>query len=156
AWFADGGRYHLPHIHLNHAAIEAQGLKVLDVAAAVAKWAANRSHVEAAFTRTELLAKPSADPLIRRCQYGYHSGRGGDVYVVTKAYCVPMGVASLGTTHGSPHSYDTHVPLYAVGAGVPKLGKRSEEVSSLVLGPILCKLLGIEPPGLPEKLPAGW
>ncbi|MCU0705822.1 MAG: alkaline phosphatase family protein, partial [Fimbriiglobus sp.] len=118
AWFADGGRYHLPHIHLNHAAIEAQGLKVLDVAAAVAKWAANRPHVEAAFTRTELLAKPSADPLISRCQYGYHSGRGGDVYVVTKAFCVPMGIASLGTTHGSPHSYDTHVPLYAVGAGV--------------------------------------
>jgi hypothetical protein len=155
-WFADGGRYQLPHIHLNRAAIEGQGLEVTDVATALAKWAANRPHVEAAFTRAELVGRASPDPLTRRCQCGYHPDRGGDVYVVTRAYCLPMGAASLGTTHGSPHPYDTHVPLYAVGAGVPKLGRKDEEVSSLVLGPVLCKLLGIDPPSGVEKLPAGW
>lgn len=155
-WFADGGRSHYPQIYLNHANIEKHKVQVPDVAAALAKWAVNRPHTEAAFTRQQLLGPPSADPLTRRCQLGYHPDRGGDVYVVQRAYCLPMGVASLGTSHGTPHPYDTHVPLFAVGGGVPKLGKKSEEVSSLLLGPIVCKALGIDPPAGVGKLPAGW
>lgn len=156
-WFADGGRTHYPHLYLNRAAVERHGVKADDVAKVLAKWAGNRPHAETAFTRAELVGPPAADPLIRRCQLGYHPDRGGDVYVVTKAYCLPTGTASLGTTHGTPHEYDTHVPLFAVGAGVPKLGRKDEPVSSLVLGPVICRALGIEPPeGLPETLPAGW
>lgn len=156
-WFADGGRSHYPHIYLNHAAVEKHGVKVSDVASALAKWVANRPHIEAAFTREQLLGKPSIDPLTRRCQWGYHPDRGGDVYVIPKPYCLPMGVASLGTSHGTPHEYDTHVPLFAVGASVPKLGKRDEAMNSLILGQIICKALGVTPPAaLPEKLPAGW
>jgi predicted AlkP superfamily pyrophosphatase or phosphodiesterase len=157
AWFTASGRMQFPHVYLNHAAIEKHGVKVTDVATALAKWAANRPHVEAAFTREQLLGPPSADPLTRRCQLGYHAERGGDVYLVPKAYCLPTGVASLGTSHGTPHPYDTHVPLFAVGAGVTKFGKREEVVSSLLIGPIVCKALGLDAPAsLPEKLPAGW
>ncbi len=157
AWFAETGRIQYPNIYLNHAAIERGGVKVADVSAALAKWVANRPHVETAFTRTELLGPTSADTLTRRCQWGYHTDRGGDVYVVPKAYCLPTGVASLGTSHGTPHPYDTHVPLFAVGAGVPKLGKRDEAVSSLLVGPLICKGLGVSPPAtVTEKLPAGW
>lgn len=155
-WFADGGRSHYPHVYLNHANVERHGVKVTDVAGALAKWAANRPHTEAAFTRAQMLGPPSGDPLTRRCQCGYHPDRGGDVYVVQRAYCLPMGVASLGTSHGTPHPYDTHVPLFAVGAGVPRLGRQGEEVSSLLLGPIVCKALGIDPPAGVGKVPAGW
>ena len=130
-WFADGGRTHYPHLYLNRAAITAAGLNPDDVAAAAAKWAANRPHVEAAFTRTQLVGQESADPLARRCQLGYDADRGGDVYLVPKAYCLPTGTNSLGTTHGTPHPYDTHVILYAAGAGVARQGRREEEVSSL-------------------------
>jgi predicted AlkP superfamily pyrophosphatase or phosphodiesterase len=155
-WLANGVGLLYPHVHLNHAAIEKHGVKVSDVAAALAKWAGNRPHVEQAFTRAELTGNPAADPLTRRCQRGYHPDRGGDVYLVPKAYCLPTGVASLGTSHGTPHPYDTHVPLFAAGAGVPKLGRRDEAVSSLTLGPVVCKVLGITPPAGVEKLPAGW
>ncbi len=156
-WLAGGVRMHFPNVYLNHTAIEKSGVKVADVSAAVAKWAANRPHVEAAFTREQLLGPPSPDPLTRRCQWGYHADRGGDVYVVPKAYCLPTGVASLGTSHGTPHAYDTHVPLFAVGAGVPTLGKRDESVSSLLVGPLICKGLGVVPPErVAEKLPDNW
>lgn len=157
AWFADGGRSHYPHLYLNHAAVEKNGLAVADVSAALAKWAGNRPHAEAAFTREQLLGPPAADALTRRCQAGFHPARGGDVYVVTRAYCLPTGVASTGTSHGTPHAYDTHVPLFAVGAGVPRQGRQNEAVSSLVLGPILCKAVGVGPAdALAERLPAGW
>jgi hypothetical protein len=155
-WFAGGVGLLYPNVYLNHAAVEKHGVKVSDVAAALAKWAANRPHVEAAFTREQLLGRASDDPLTRRCQSGYHPDRGGDVYAVTKAYCLPTGATSLGTSHGSPHPYDTHVPLFAVGSGVPKLGRQQEEVSSLVLGAVICKALGITPPAGVETPPAGW
>lgn len=157
AWLATTNRMQFPHVYLNHTSIESHGVKVTDVATALVKWAANRPHMEAAFTREQLLGPPSADPLTRRCQWGYHAARGGDVYVVPKPHCLPTGVASLGTSHGTPHGYDTHVPLFAVGAGVPKLGRREEVVSSLLVGPVICKGLDVAPPaGVTEKLPAGW
>ena len=51
-----------------------------------------------------------------------------------------------GTSHGTPHPYDTHVPVLVYGAGVPALGKRSGRVSSLVVAPTLAWALGIGPP----------
>ena len=42
--------------------------------------------------------------------------RCGDVGVVMKPYCILWELT--GTTHGSPHAYDTHVPLMVYGAGV--------------------------------------
>jgi hypothetical protein len=155
-WLVGGLKMHFPNVYLNHAAIEKHGVKAADVAAALAKWVANRPHVEAVLTREQLLGKAATDPLTRRCQLGYHPDRGGDVYVVPRVYCLPTGVASLGTSHGTPHPYDTHVPLFAVGGGVPKLGKRTEEVSTLTLGAVICKVLGISPPTGVEKAPEGW
>jgi hypothetical protein len=59
-----------------------------------------------------------------------------------------------GTNHGTPHEYDTHVPVLVYGAGVPPLGKRDAPVSSLVVAPILARSLGIDPPaGAKEKVP---
>lgn len=157
AWFAASGRMQYPHVYLNSAAIEKSGVKVADVATALAKWTANRPHIETAFTREQLLGPSAADPLTRRCQLGFHADRGGDVYVVPKAHCLPLGVTSLGTSHGTPHSYDTHVPLFAVGAGIPKLGRREEAVSSLLVGTLICKGLGVSPPpAVTEKLPPSW
>ena len=52
-----------------------------------------------------------------------------------------------GTTHGSPHSYDTHVPLLVMGPGIEP-GIRREQVSSLgaLQRPILAHGLGIDAP----------
>jgi hypothetical protein len=61
-----------------------------------------------------------------------------------------------GTTHGSPHRYDTHVPLLVFGTGI-RAGDRREEVSPLAVAAILSASLGIRPPpdaeaSLPEAL----
>ena len=80
-----------------------------------------------------------------------------DVYVVTRPYLLPLGKPSVGTTHGTPHEYDTHVPVLAFGRGIPRLQKRTERVSSLLVAPIVCRALGIDPPpGLSERLPTGF
>ena len=61
-----------------------------------------------------------------------------------------------GTTHGSPHSYDTHVPLLVYGPGV-RAGVRDDAVTPQAAVPILAHGLGIKPPadaecGVPVKL----
>ena len=87
----------------------------------------------------------------------YHPDRSGDVYLVAQPYTYPGGKLSSGTTHGTPHAYDTHIPIVAFGAGVPKLGERPDRVSSLLFAPIVAHCLGLAPPpGLRERLPAEW
>jgi len=48
-------------------------------------------------------------------------------------------------THGSPHPYDTHVPLLVIGADV-KSGLRQERVTPLATAAILARAAGIAPP----------
>ena len=45
---------------------------------------------------------------------------------------------ATGTTHGSPYSYDTHVPLVVMGPGV-KAGVRHERVSPELTAALLAK-----------------
>ncbi len=61
-----------------------------------------------------------------------------------------------GTTHGTPHPYDTLVPLIVYGPGV-RAGVRDDAVTPLAAAPILARALGVKPPpdaevGVPEKL----
>jgi len=50
------------------------------------------------------------------------------------------------TTHGSPHTYDTHVPLVVMGPGVVP-GVRGERVLPQALVAILAEALDLPPPG---------
>ena len=156
-WFNENGKSYFPMLYLNRSFIEANGLQVNDVAEAVARWAENRDHIVKAIPRAVLMGPASTDPLTRQCQLGYRDTRSGEVFLVIKPYCLPLGPASVGTNHGSPNSYDSHVVLMAYGADVPKLGSRDEKINSLSIAPMICETLGIAPPGnLPTELPSGW
>jgi hypothetical protein len=48
-------------------------------------------------------------------QLGYLPDRSGDVVAVNRPYCLPMGKLSTCTSHGSPHVYDTHIPILVPG-----------------------------------------
>jgi arylsulfatase A-like enzyme len=50
-----------------------------------------------------------------------------------------------GTTHGTPYSYDTHVPLMMMGPGI-RPGHQDRPVVLNDLAPTLATLLGIETP----------
>jgi hypothetical protein len=47
-----------------------------------------------------------------------------------------------GTTHGSPYSYDTHVPLVWMGAGIQH-GKSSAYTTITQIAPTVCNMLNI-------------
>ena len=92
--------------------------------------------------------------VLGKVRLAYQPERCGDVVAVPRPYALVSPYPS-GTSHGSPHAYDSHVPVVVYGRGVPKLGRREEPVSSLIVAPTLAWALGIEPPGMAEvKVPA--
>jgi hypothetical protein len=59
-----------------------------------------------------------------------------------------LAESGTGTTHGSPYSYDRHVPLIFYGAGIPA-GRSTERARTVDFAPTLATLLGID---FPEDL----
>lgn len=141
-------------IYLNRAVVAQREAKIADVSRKLADWLAKQRGVQAAFTADEVRGPASDDPLRRQVQRSFFDGRTGDVTIIVKPYHF-ISSALTGTTHGSPHAYDTHVPLVAYGAGV-KPGVRKERVSPEAVAVILSAGLGIAPPAKAAvKVPAG-
>jgi hypothetical protein len=156
-----------PWIFLNRKAIEARGPgseKTYDESCEfAAEWLTNNpSYVLVAFTRKQIEA--NAPPVVpgreaevgavfERVKLAYHPARCGDVIAVVRPGVLVSGYPA-GTSHGTPHDYDTHVPILVYGAGVPAVGKVARPVSSLIVAPTVARGLGIDPPvGATEPVP---
>jgi predicted AlkP superfamily pyrophosphatase or phosphodiesterase len=108
---------------------------------------------------------PSVDPVLRQVALGYFKDRCGDVVVVPREYCffaTPVenerrqkpGDLAMTTTHGTPHAYDTHVPLLVYGPGVQS-GPRKDRTSPLSAAAIMAHALNIKMPEGTEPCPDG-
>ncbi len=131
-------------IYLDHRRIARRGLKSGAVESALAKWAAARRGIARAYTRKQLAGPLVGDSLGQKVQRSYFAGRSGDVLLVPAPYSLLTEYLN-GTTHGSPHPYDTHVPLVVLGPGV-KPGVRKERISPEHAAVILAHALGMKPP----------
>jgi arylsulfatase A-like enzyme len=70
---------------------------------------------------------------------GYHEKRSGDVVVITEPQWLEQGRIA-GTTHGSPYTYDTHVPVIFFGKGIPS-GRSAAYYAITDIAPTLAILL---------------
>jgi predicted AlkP superfamily pyrophosphatase or phosphodiesterase len=147
-----------PWASLNLSLIESRGLKPETVAKELADFLAKQEGFYRTFTRADLADDfPLNDPIGRRVRRSYFPDRCGDVGFVLAPYCllVESAATATGTNHGSPHPYDTHVPLLAYGPGV-KPGKRKDAVTPLAAAAILARAAGVKPPAkAAEPVPEG-
>ncbi len=81
--------------------------------------------IERVLVSTDLLQIDPNDPVQRAAAMSYYQGRSGDLILVPKKYWM---VAADGTTHGTLHDYDQHVPVIFYGAAVAP-GHRSDPSS---------------------------
>lgn len=141
---------------LNRAKLAARGLKQEDVEQALVNWLKKHKDILTAYTRADLMQPANADDAIgRRSRKSFNPQRSGDVSVVFKPYHLSTTYLT-GTTHGTPHEYDTHVPLVVYGANVIP-GRRHDPVTPQAIAAIFSHALEIAPPAmaeapLPEKL----
>jgi predicted AlkP superfamily pyrophosphatase or phosphodiesterase len=148
-----------PWVYLNHKLIAARGLNVDEVTDTLADYFRRQDGVQAVYTRRQLEAAPSIgdEPALKMMRKSYHPGRCGDMAIVNKPYYL-ITPYDTGTTHGTPHAYDTHVPLVVMGPGIP-VGRCDEAVAPQAVVPIFARAAGIAPPAtaeatLPDRLKA--
>jgi hypothetical protein len=144
-----------PWIYLNRRVLRARGLESAAVEEALAGWLKRQPGVQTAYTHTQLSrALPEGDIVGQRAQHTFHPERCGDVTVVLKPYHL-LSRAQTGTGHGTPHPYDTHVPLLIYGPSI-RAGVRREAVTPQALAAIFAHALHIKPPaGAEAPLPEG-
>jgi hypothetical protein len=143
-------------VYLNRALLQQRRLAKAQVEEALAEWLKGQPGVLTAYTRSQLLhGLPAADIIGRRVLHSFFPERSGDVLVVLKPYYLFANPLLPGTTHGTPHPYDTHVPLLIYGPGVHS-GIHEEAVTPQASATILAHALGILPPARARaSLPKG-
>jgi predicted AlkP superfamily pyrophosphatase or phosphodiesterase len=100
--------------------------------------------IAACFTRSQIVTgQTPATRLAQSVVLGFHPERNGNLVVVTEPFYLVGG--SSGTSHGTPYSYDTHVPLLLLGPGV-RPGWYSQSSSPADIAPTIAALLGLNPP----------
>lgn len=138
----DGG------IYLNQALVSRSGLKQAEVEQALVRELVARQDlgIQSAYPSTQLRSGASSPTALEeQVRRSFYPDRSGDVLVVMKPYHILWPSLLGGTTHGTPHPYDTHVPLLVYGPGIPA-GVSQEAVTPQAIAAILARGLEIAPP----------
>ena len=108
--------------------------------------------VAAAFSRAELESGAQAEPYLAQARKSWHPELSADLQVIPKPGWM-FGSYPTGTTHGSPHDYDTHVPVLFYGPKWVRQGRVDARVEVTDIAPTLARLLGVPPPSSSEGRP---
>lgn len=84
----------------------------------------------------------SPDSVIASFARSYYQGRSGDLLLVPRPYWFHTSDATTATTHGTPHLYDSRVPVILFGAGIAA-GRHSGAASPVDIAPTLAALCGV-------------
>ncbi|HXT20347.1 MAG TPA: alkaline phosphatase family protein [Thermoanaerobaculia bacterium] len=109
----------------------------------IARWLGACPHMERVWTRAELAPdRPTADTMLAFERASYLPSRSPDFVLQWQPWFVDR---LSGTTHKTPYSYDTHVPLVI---RYPAVAPHTVEqpVATVDLAPTLAALLGLRPP----------
>lgn len=132
-------------VYFNKAVLSENSIKLEDIIDHSKGWVKKQKGIADAFAANDFTNSNQSEPgLLTQIALSYHPDRCGDLYVLLKPYYVP-GNYLTGTTHGSPHKYDTHVPLVVFGGGV-KPGLYKEKVAPTLAPAILARFLEIPNP----------
>jgi hypothetical protein len=106
--------------------------------------------VAVAYTRAQLTSRSAkGQAYFEEVLRTWHPEVSGDVEFVLRPYWVMLS-SSTGTTHGSPHAYDTHVPVAFYGPAWVKPGRRDGRIEIADIAPTLAAILGVPAPAASE------
>ena len=148
-------QYSHPYLYLDRKLIAEKGLDQGEVERAVAETLSSFDGVALAIPSTALRSGGLPDtPTIRRVLNNFNPRRSGDIYLVFEPhrFINDFDGLTVASTHGSPWSYDTYVPVIFVAPGVrPRTVHR--RISPLDIAPTLTALVGAKPPSGAEGNP---
>jgi hypothetical protein len=128
------------NLFFNRQIISEKGLDLVKVKQSFKDFLMTQEQVKRVYTEEEILASSGADYFLNFIAKGYDPKQSGDMVVLDKTGYLEY--KSTGTTHGSPNSYDTHVPLLFYGWHVPK-GESHTKKTITQIAPTLSQMLKI-------------
>lgn len=130
-------------IFLNKEKIEVLKLNTIEVSQVIADKIINFENVYKSVTAHTLQTTTFSSGLLQTLQNGYNQKFSGDVLFIPNPSTITH--SKTGTTHGSGHSYDTHVPLIFYGERIKK-GKSDIFYPIIDIAPTLASFLNITEP----------
>lgn len=133
------------NLYFNYDALRRDNVNMDEFSQAVCAAALTVPGIARCFTRLQLMrgATSITDPIERRALHGFYPARSGDAVLVAEPF--KYLADTITATHGSPYSYDTHVPTIIMGPGV-NAGRYLEAAAPNDIAPTLSALLRITPP----------
>ncbi|HEY0961560.1 MAG TPA: alkaline phosphatase family protein [Pseudomonadales bacterium] len=146
--------------YLRREPVPGKSIAYADMERVAADTLRTQPRVARVYTRSELAAGlVNGDAIDRRVRNGFNTLHSGDVLAIHEPNWLAGGFG--GTNHGSPYSYDTHVPVIFWGApNLVQPGHYHAEAAVHDIAPTLAAQLGIAQPSgsigrvLGEMLPS--
>jgi len=142
--------YEHPYVYLNEEEIEKTDYSVAEVEAAVAEAILRIPGMIGAVTRTDLLNGSFAPTAVNMTILNnFHIKRSGHVHVIADQFwyfAYEMDTTTeIAAIHCSPWTYDTYVPLFFAGGGIPAQ-RIARPVTPYDIAATIATRLGIKPP----------
>lgn len=123
--------------------IKSKALDLTKVKQSFKEFLYTKEFVKRVYTEEEILASSSNDELLGFISKGYDPTQNGELCLIYKPGY--MEYSATGTTHGSPYTYDTHVPVIFYGWHIKK-GESHEKKYITQIAPTVAQLLKITMP----------
>lgn len=136
------------NLYLNKETIKNKGLELSKVKTAFSDFLMTQDQVKRVYSEEEILSNSGADYFLDIIAKGYDLTQCGDLVVLNKPGYIEYH--KTGTSHGSPYSYDTHVPLLFYGWNIKK-GESHDRKIITEIAPTLSQLLKITFPNGTES-----
>lgn len=128
------------NIYLNRDMVKTKSLELASVKNAFKSFVLGLPSIKRVYTDDEILASSGGDYYLDFIFKGFDPKQNGDLVLVHKTG--NMEYNETGTTHGTPNSYDTNVPLLFYGWNIVK-GESYKKENITSIAPTLSKLLKI-------------
>lgn len=138
-------------VYLDRDLIQRKELSLKQVQDDIANFLLQFDAVKSTNTAHNLQYKDYSDGYQAMYQRGFLYDRSGDVYIQLKPGWLDTSYR-VGTSHGSPYNYDTHVPLIFYGWGIEH-GTTTQKTFIPQIAPTISSMLNITlPSGSPAKI----
>jgi predicted AlkP superfamily pyrophosphatase or phosphodiesterase len=123
--------------------IKSKRLNIQEVKQIFKDYLQKQEFIKRVYTEEEVATSNANDYYLNFISKGYDPTQNGELVVIFKPGYVEY--SATGTTHGSPYTYDTHVPLIFFGWNIQK-GQTHDRKEITQIAPTITQLLQITMP----------
>jgi predicted AlkP superfamily pyrophosphatase or phosphodiesterase len=128
------------NLFFNKEIIKSKALDLAKVKQSFKSYLMSKAHVKKVYTEEDILAATGNDYYLNFIAKGYDQTQNGDLVILDKPGYIEY--SGKGTSHGTPYSYDTHVPAIFYGWHIKK-GESFDKKVITQIAPTLAQKLKI-------------